>query len=98
MRIVSLILFTAVFGSLWAAGGEKDALQQEILAIERKALDGWQAGNPDPLLATCDPEITYFHAVTDKRADGLPALKALFEPYRGKPLFDRYEITDPKVQ
>jgi hypothetical protein len=34
----------------------------------------------------------------DKRLDGLPALKALYESYRGKPLFDRYEILDPKVQ
>ena len=45
-----------------------------------------------------DPQITYFHVMTDKRLDGLAALKALYEPYRGMPLYDSYEITDPKVQ
>jgi ketosteroid isomerase-like protein len=69
-----------------------------VLALERKTLDGWQAGNPDPLLAISDPDITYFHVVTEKRLDGLPALKALFEGYRGKPLFDSYEMAEPKVQ
>jgi len=32
-------------------------------------------GNPDPLLAISDPDITYFHVVTDKRLDGLPAVE-----------------------
>ena len=36
--------------------------------------------------------------MTDKRLEGLPALKALFEAYRGKPLFDSYEMADAKVQ
>jgi len=29
---------------------------------------------------------------------GLPALKALFEGYRGRPLFDSYEMEAPRVQ
>ena len=70
----------------------------EFLALERKALDGFQAGNPDPALSTSAPEITYFHVVTAKRLDGLPAVKALFEQYRGRPLFDSYEIAEPKLQ
>jgi ketosteroid isomerase-like protein len=71
---------------------------REILALERRAMDGWARGDPDPFLAVADPEITYFHVMTDKRLDGLPALKALFEIYRGRPLFDGYEIVDPKIQ
>jgi ketosteroid isomerase-like protein len=87
----------AVCGMLAAADGS-EAAAREVLALERKTLDGWQAGNPDPLLAISDPDITYFHVVTEKRLDGLPALKALFEGYRGKPLFDSYEMAEPKVQ
>ena len=87
----------AVCGMLAAADGS-EATAREVLALERTTLDGWQMGNPDPLLAISDPEITYFHVVTDKRLDGLPALKALFEAYRGKPLFDSYEMAEPKVQ
>jgi hypothetical protein len=69
-----------------------------ILALERQAMDGWLKGDPDPVLAILDPEITYFHIMTEKRIDGLGALKALFEIYRGAPLFDSYEILDPKIQ
>jgi ketosteroid isomerase-like protein len=66
--------------------------------MERKVMDGWQTGNPDPMLEISDPEITWFHVMTEKRLDGLPALKALLESYRGMPLFDSYEMADPKVQ
>jgi hypothetical protein len=88
---------SALAGML-AAADPNEAAAREILALERKVMDGWQAGNPDPCLAIADPGITYFHVVTGKRLDGLPALKALFEGYRGRPLFDSYEMADPKVQ
>jgi ketosteroid isomerase-like protein len=87
----------AVCGMLAAADGS-EAAAREVLALERTTLDGWQVGNPDPLLAISDPDITYFHVVTEKRLDGLPALRALFEGYRGRPLFDSYEMAEPKVQ
>ena len=98
---VAFILVCAVaapLGGVLAAADGNEATSREVLALERKTLDGWQAGNPDPLLAISDPEITYFHVMTDKRLDGLPALKALFEAYRGRPLFDSYEMEEPKVQ
>jgi hypothetical protein len=96
-----LVLAGAVAAALCgvlAAADTNEATAREVLALERTTLDGWQMGNPDPLLAISDPEITYFHVVTDKRLDGLPAVKALFEGYRGRPLFDSYEMAEPKVQ
>jgi ketosteroid isomerase-like protein len=72
--------------------------KQEILALERQGMEGWLKGDPDPFLAISDPDITYIHIMTGKRLDGLPAVRALYETYRGRPLFDSYEITDPKVQ
>ena len=87
----------AVCGVL-AAADQNETHAREVIALERKTLDGWQVGNPDPLLAISDPEITYFHVVTDKRVEGLPAVRALFEGYRGRPLFDSYEMAEPKVQ
>ena len=97
----NLVLASAVataLCSLLAAADQNDVTAREILEMERKVMDGWQVGNPDPLLAISDPDITYFHAVTPNRLDGLPALKALFEGYRGTPLFDSYEMAEPKVQ
>ena len=79
----------------WAASDAETA--KEILSLERKAMDGWITGNPDPTLAIADPEISYFHVMTEKRLDGVAAVKALFEQYRGTPLFESYEMTDVKV-
>lgn len=96
-----LILTCAATGALCgvlAAADQNEATTREILALERQAMDGWLRGNPDPVLAMSDLEITYFHAVANKRLDGLPALKSLFEGYRGIPLFDSYEMAAPKVQ
>jgi len=73
-------------------------IAREILAMERQAMEGWLQGNPDPALAILDPEVTYFHVPLEKRLDGLPAVRAFFELYRGKPLFDKYEMLEPKVQ
>ena|SRR5581483_511762 len=96
--------FTLVFvfilgwaGSALAVGPDQKTTD-EILTLERQTMEGWQRGNPDPVLALSAPEITYFHVITEQRVDGLDALRKLFEPYRGRPLFDGYEIADPKVQ
>jgi hypothetical protein len=96
MRIVPVILF--LLCRMLSAADSTEAVTREILALERQAMDGFQAGNPDLALAMVDPEITYFHVVTNQRVEGLPALKALFEPYRGRPLFDTYQIAEPKLQ
>lgn len=95
--ILAGAIAVALCGTMAAADGT-GATEREILAMERKVMDGWQTGNPDPMLAISDPEITWFHVMTEKRLDGLPALKALLESYRGMPLFDSYEMADPKVQ
>lgn len=92
------LLFLGAAAMVLAAAGSDEGITSEILGLERKALDGWQVGNPDPGLAICDPDVTYFHVTSGNRVDGLPALKELFEPYRGRPLFDSYELSGPKVQ
>jgi hypothetical protein len=97
-RVILVCAAVTALSVAAAAAGENEAAAREILVLERKALDGWQAGNPDPCLALLDPEVTYFHVVTGERLDGLPAVKALFESYRGKSLFDSYEMAGPKVQ
>ena len=101
MKSAILAGAVALGGMLAGAAGAADgneAAAREVVALERKTLDGWQVGNPDPLLAISDPEITYYHVMTEKRLEGLAALRALFEGYRGRPLFDSYEMAEPKVQ
>lgn len=91
----------AAVAAMWIAPAWADSEAdpaREVLALERQAMDGWLKGDPDPQLAISDPQITYFHAVVEKRLEGLPALKELYERYRGIPLFDSYEILNPMVQ
>jgi len=84
--------------SVLAATEPPTKITQEILALERQTMEGWLKGNPDPTLAILDSEVTYFHAPLERKLEGLAAVKAFFEPYRGKSLFDSYEISEPKVQ
>lgn len=94
-------LILAAGACLWVAPGWADPAADsaaEILVLERRAMDGWLRGDPGPQLAITDPQITYFHAVVDSRLEGLDAVKALYERFRGTPLFDSYEILTPKVQ
>lgn len=92
-KILTCALVVASCGTLATA----QSTEQTILAMERRAMDGWREGNPDEFLRISDPEITYFHSTLETRLDGLPAVKALYESYRGRPLFDRYEMADPKI-
>jgi len=97
----ALSVLSVLAAATWIARAGADSgvgPEREVLALERQAMDGWLKGNPDPQLAISDPEITYFHAVVEKRIDGLAALKELYEPYRGVPLYDSYEMLNPKVQ
>ena len=97
----TFVLICAVIVLLSGASAAADPATkttQEILALERQTMEGWLKGNPDPTLAILDSEVTYFHAPLERKLEGQAAVKAFFEPYRGKPLFDSYEIFDPKVQ
>ena len=91
------ILVLAVTPSTFSAQKQDDS--ETVIAMERKAMDAWGIGNPDEFLSISDPEITFFHsAVTERRIEGLPALKEFYGTYRGRPLFDSYDLRDPKVQ
>jgi len=69
-----------------------------IIALERAALDRWGRGDPQGYIDTFAPEITYFDPFTEKRVDGIDAMKAMLQPFVGKIKIDRYEMLNPRVQ
>ncbi len=73
-------------------------VKQELVALERQALGAWGSGNPEPNLALLAEDVTYFDDGQKRRLDGLAAVRAYFEPFRGKPLFSSLEIADATVQ
>ncbi len=98
MKTAILIVAISALCGLWASADQAADAAAQVIALERQAMDGWLRGDPDPQLAITDPQITYFHAVTDTRLEGVQALRELYEQYRGTPLFERYEMLSPKVQ
>ena len=60
-------------------------------------MDGWLQGSPDEFLTLAGADITFFHSTQRERLVGVQAVKALCESYRGRPLFDRYAIREPRV-
>jgi ketosteroid isomerase-like protein len=70
----------------------------EIIALERGALDRWGTGDPQGYLEIMAPEVTYFDPAQPQRVDGLQAMKDLLEPLTGKIRVDRYDMLNPAVQ
>jgi hypothetical protein len=71
---------------------------QHIIELERTALERWGRGDPNGFLELSAKDVSYFDPFTERRLDGLPALRALYESIRGKVKIDRSEILEPRVQ
>lgn len=74
---------------------DKDA--EAILAVERAAFERWAKGDFHGFTEASDPEVNYFDPFLEKRLDGQPALRALYDQFQGKVKVDRWEMIDPKV-
>jgi hypothetical protein len=100
MKKTILVLATAAalpLATAWA--GSEGNVTGEILGLERRALDGWLTGDPEPQLAIVDPEITYIHAAAaTTRINGIVPLQKLYNGFSGMPLFDSYDILGPHVR
>jgi len=69
-----------------------------IVAMERRALDRWGAGDPSGFLEITASDVSYFDPFTEHRLDGHDRLTALYESIRGKIKIDRSEMINPRVQ
>ena len=69
----------------------------EILALERAALDRWGNGDPGGFLDLYDADVSYFDPLTPRRIDGRAAMAAYYAPFAGKIRIDRYDMLDPQL-
>src|SRR2546430_3065777 len=82
-------------------GGSVDRLLDELVALERSALDRWIKLDPQGYFGLQAPEVTYFDPFTERRVDGLDATQVRLAPMKKmkSPFRDpRYDMIDPKVQ
>src|SRR5687768_2711800 len=70
----------------------------DVIAMERAALDRWGAGDPRGYLEIMADEVTYFDPVQERRIDGLAAMTVMLEGWTGKIQVDRYDMVRPLVQ
>jgi ketosteroid isomerase-like protein len=70
---------------------------QEILKLEKAALDRWQKGDVNGFIELSAENISYFDPSLDIRLDGRKAFKAYLEPLFKTFKIYRYEILNPKV-
>ena len=94
--LTCILLYPGAGGPPALAAPAPESTEQTILAMERRAMDGWRQGNPDEFLKISDPEITYFHSALGTRLVGLEAVKALYETYRGRPLLIDTRSSSPR--
>ena len=101
MRRISFIIVVMLCAALVIAARARSAdtaQADEVIAIERAALDRWGKGDPSGFLETYGPEITYFDVITERRLDGHAAMTDYYRPITGKIKILRYEMIGPKVQ
>jgi hypothetical protein len=72
--------------------------EQMIIALEKSALRRWISGDPSGFIEISAPEVTYQDPFIERRIDGLEALKAYYEPIKGKVRADDFELLNPLVQ
>ena len=77
--------------------GAQDFQPEEIIALERAALDRWSNGDPEGYLEMYAANVTYFDPTTERRVDGIEAMRALLTPLTGQFRLTRYEILAPDV-
>jgi uncharacterized protein (TIGR02246 family) len=93
-HIVLIVLLAAAA----APAAAQETRPADIIALEQGALDRWAKGDPDGYYAIMAEDITYFDPRTQKRMDGLAALRKMFEPFRGTFTIDRVELVNPEVR
>lgn len=94
--------FTLIFGLLLTLAPAQPApLLDELLGLERAALDRWIRRDPQGYLELYAPDVSYFDPISKTRLDGIDALKAMVAPLLTMPnpiTEPRYEIIGPRVQ
>jgi hypothetical protein len=69
----------------------------QILLLEREALDRWGRGDPGGFLDVYATGVTYFDPATPIRIDGRQAMADYYRPWVGKIEIARYEMLNPHV-
>ena len=82
------------------AGASSGRVAEEIIALERAALDRYITADPTGYMDLYAQDVTYFDPTAERRVDGLAAMQERMAPMKDMklPFSDpRYELNNPKV-
>ncbi len=104
--LLTVLLYSSALAASCAApapesSGSSDAVLDELVALERSALDRWIRLDPEGYLGLYAPDITYFDPTTAKRVESVDAMRTRLAPMKDLKLpvtNPRYEMIAPKVQ
>lgn len=71
---------------------------ETIKAQLKPAIDRWYKGDPFGYLELFADDATYYAPGTGGRLDGIGAVRASYETFRGEVQVPRYEILNPKIR
>jgi ketosteroid isomerase-like protein len=70
---------------------------EQIVTLERGALDRWGKGDPGGFLEIYATDVTYFDPLAEKRIDGSQSMGDYYRPLTGRIHIPRYEMLNPEV-
>jgi uncharacterized protein (TIGR02246 family) len=97
--ILSALLALVILGGCDSNKSIQNA-EQEIIALERSALDKWAQSNTGGYIDLCADDVTWFdfQPGAQPRIDGIEAVRNYMAPIAGQIPLHTYEIVNPKVQ
>jgi ketosteroid isomerase-like protein len=105
MWLVVVVLANAFVAPTATPAGEgprsSDRLLEELVSLERSALDRWIKLDPQGYLDLYAQELTYFDPTTEKRVDEVRAMQERVAGMKNVKLpftNPRYELLDPRLQ
>jgi ketosteroid isomerase-like protein len=94
----ALLLIPIIMVTYSAYSQENTAVSNEIIALEKAALERWNHGDTKGYLDLYADDIVYFDPMIEKRMDGLDSITAYYKPLEGNINVTECEMIDPKVQ
>jgi uncharacterized protein (TIGR02246 family) len=89
---------TVVVCLLVASAASAQDIAQELVRLERGAMDRWAKGDPGGFIDLMAQDVTVVDAFTDGRVDGLDAVREHYKAFAGRVSIPRYDIVKPTVQ
>ena len=76
----------------------EEDMKAAIIALEKQALELWNAGNPDGFIELSSDDVVYVDPAFAHKIEGKKALEKYYDTIRGKVKIDLYKMIDPVVR